>query len=53
MKQYEAFALSRLRRDFFGTPVSSLITLIVMTLLVWLVAEVFNWGVLQAVVTPD
>ena len=53
MKQYEAFALSRLRRDFFGTPVSSLITLIVMTLLVWLAADVFNWGILQAVTVPD
>ena len=53
MKQYEAFALSRLRRDFFGTPASSLITLIVMTLLVWLAADVFNWGILQAVTAPD
>ena len=42
-----------LRRDYFGSPVRSVLTVLIAGVLIWCVALFWDWGVLSAVTQPD
>lgn len=44
---------STLRKDYFGSPGRSLLTILIAGVLIWAAASFFNWGVLGAVSEPD
>lgn len=46
--------LSRqLTQDYFGTPVRSILTVVIAGALLWLAINFFDWGVISAVTAPD
>ena len=42
-----------LRRDYFGSPVRSVLTVLIAGVLIWCAALFWDWGVLSAVTQPD
>lgn len=52
MKKSNAM-ISQLRKDYFSTPVSSLISLVIIGVILFVTLNIFNWGVVESVVVPD
>ena len=42
-----------LRKDYFGSPVRSLLTLLITGSLFWFAVQFLDWGVLNAVTEPN
>ena len=53
MQITNASLCSTLRKDYFGSPGRSLLTILIAGVLIWAAASFFNWGVLGAVSEPD
>lgn len=45
--------MSQLRKDYFSTPMTSLISLVIIGVILFVSLKVFNWGLVDAVATPD
>ena len=52
MKKSNAM-ISQLRKDYFSPPVSSLISLVIIGVILFVSLNIFNWGVVESVVVPD
>lgn len=48
-----AAMISQLRKDYFSTPASSLISLVIIGVILFVTLKIFNWGVVESVVAPD
>ena len=53
MVAMNASLVQTLRKDYFGSPVSSLLTLLIAGCLFWFAAEFIDWGVVNAVGQAD